>query len=75
MLALAAAAPLENYYAIKETHTVPPSFTCIGDAPKDHRMHLSVGLKQSRFDELERHLFEGNARIKPPDVELYSPST
>jgi len=30
----------------------------IGAAPKDHIINLRIALKQSRFDELERHLYE-----------------
>ena len=59
VLALAAAAPVEHYYAVKETHIVPASFTRIGSPARNHRIRLSIGLKQSRFQEVESHLLEG----------------
>ena len=46
-------------YAVKETHNVPLTWTRVGSAPKHHRLELHIGLRQSRFDELERHLYEG----------------
>lgn len=58
---LASAAPLSDAdckYAVKETHPVPGSFARVGDAPQDHLIRLSVGLKQSNFEQLERELFE-----------------
>lgn len=67
VLGLAAAAPLDNYYAVKETHFVPPSFTRIGDAPQNHRIRLALGLKQSRYEELERQLWE----VSDPDHPRY----
>ena len=46
-------------YAVKETHRAPSKWTSVGDAPGDHVLDLQIGLRQSRFDELERHLYEG----------------
>jgi tripeptidyl-peptidase-1 len=46
-------------YAVKDTHNVPRKWSRIGPAPSDHVIHLQIGLKQSQFDELERHLYEG----------------
>ena len=66
VLGLSAAAPVDSVYAVKETFVVPPSFERIGDAPENHRIRLSVGLKQSQFDELERHLHEGRVREHVP---------
>jgi tripeptidyl-peptidase-1 len=31
----------------------------VSRAPGDHMLHMQIGLKQERFDELERHLYEG----------------
>jgi tripeptidyl-peptidase-1 len=70
-LSLAAAAqaafgsPLgaRSAYSVKETHNVPTKWTTLGRAPADHKLHLKIGLKQGRFAELERHLYEG--RTKP----------
>lgn len=46
-------------YAVKETHYVPGGWTRVSEAPGDHRIELSISVKQSQFDELERHLNEG----------------
>jgi tripeptidyl-peptidase-1 len=46
-------------YAIKETHFVPQKWRQVGGASEDFVIHLNIGLKQSNFDELERHLYEG----------------
>lgn len=46
-------------YVVKEVHYPPNKWTRIGPAPADHIVNLQIGLKQSQFDELERHLHEG----------------
>lgn len=46
-------------YAVKDSHSVPRKWSKIGSAPSDHVIHLQIGLKQSQFDELEKHLYEG----------------
>ena len=46
-------------YAVKESHPVPAKWSRVGPAPADHVINLSIGLKSSQFDELERHLYEG----------------
>jgi tripeptidyl-peptidase-1 len=46
-------------YSVKETHDVPQKWTALGRASADHKLHMKIGLKQERFDELERHLYEG----------------
>ena len=48
-------------YEVKETHNVPSKWSRVGPAPGDHLINLSIGLKQSQFDELERHLYEGTS--------------
>ncbi|MCJ1390580.1 hypothetical protein MMC18_003440 [Xylographa bjoerkii] len=45
-------------YAVKESHNVPSKWSRVGPAPADHLISLSIGLKSSQFDELERHLYE-----------------
>lgn len=50
--------PITSRYAVKETHAVPREWTRIDDAPRRHTIHLQIGIKQSRFGELEKHLFE-----------------
>lgn len=46
-------------YTIKETHFPPQKWSKVGKAADDITIHLNIGLKQSSFDELERHLYEG----------------
>lgn len=46
-------------YAVKDTHNVPSKWYEVGPAPAHALLHLHIGLKQSQFDELERHLYEG----------------
>lgn len=55
------ASPLQtrSEYCVKEHHNVPPKWRRIGDAPSRHVINLQIGLKQSRFDELEKHLYLG----------------
>lgn len=50
-------------YAVKERHHVPRKWTRVGPAPAWHTIQIQIGLKQSRFDELERHLYEGTYMI------------
>ncbi|QDS78055.1 hypothetical protein FKW77_003343 [Venturia effusa] len=45
-------------YAVKERHVVPEQWTRLGRAPADTVLELRIALKQSQFDELERHLIE-----------------
>ncbi len=52
-------------YAVKDTHFAPARWTNVGAPAADHMIKLTVGLKQSKFDELERHLNEG----KYPETE------
>jgi hypothetical protein len=52
-------------YAVKETHSVPRTWTPVSRAPGDHMLHMQIGLKQDRFDELERHLYEGEYTSAP----------
>lgn len=47
-------------YAVKERHYVPRSWTRVGPAPSQHQIQLHIGVKQGNFNELERHLYEGN---------------
>jgi hypothetical protein len=44
---------------VKDYHRAPRGWTNAGPAPAEHLIHLTIGLSQSRFDELERHLYEG----------------
>lgn len=46
-------------YAIKDSHRVPDRWSRVGPAPAEHWINLNIGLKQDRFGELERQLYEG----------------
>ena len=54
-------------YAVKETHFVPRGWSRIAKPSQDHELELQIGLKQSRFSELERHLYE----VSDPSHERY----
>lgn len=45
-------------FAVKDSHHVPRKWTQVGYPDADHLIALRIGLKQSSFDELERHLCE-----------------
>lgn len=42
-------------YAVKETYYVPQKWSDVGKAADDFMIHLNIGLKQSNFDEPDRH--------------------
>ncbi len=46
-------------YAVRETHRAPRKWTKLGRAPAEKMLNLQIGVKQSQFEELERHLYEG----------------
>jgi hypothetical protein len=48
-------------YSVKETHNVPRGWKNLGRAAGDHKLHLQIGLKQEKFAELGRHLYEGRS--------------
>ncbi|KAL8849729.1 MAG: hypothetical protein Q9221_005339 [Calogaya cf. arnoldii] len=62
---LASCSPVRSRssYAVKDSHLVPRQWTRVGQAPADHVVKLQIASKQSRFDELERHLYE----VSDPD--------
>lgn len=45
-------------FRLKESIVPPRGWQKVSAAPADHIIHLRIGLPQSRFDELERHLYE-----------------
>jgi tripeptidyl-peptidase-1 len=59
-------------YQVKESHFVPRSWSRIGSAPADHTINLRIGLTQSRFDELEKSLYEG--KITETDCAILVPN-
>ena len=46
-------------YVVKGEHPVPRRWQRLDRAPATHPIELRIGLKSSQFDELERHLYEG----------------
>jgi len=54
-------------YAVKETHNVPRKWTKAGRAAPGKMLNLQIGVKQSNFGELERHLYE----VSDPSHERY----
>jgi tripeptidyl-peptidase-1 len=57
----ALAGPIEarSPYVVKETHFVPKEWTRLERAHGGKTIQLQIGLKQGKFDELDRHLHEG----------------
>lgn len=49
---------IRSDYAVKEHHPVPFNWVESGPAPRDHTIHLQIGLKQSNEDLVEKHLLE-----------------
>jgi tripeptidyl-peptidase-1 len=48
-------------YAVKGAHPVPRQWIQRDRAPQGQMLSLQIGVKQSQFGELERHLYEGIA--------------
>ena len=46
-------------YMLKETHNPPREWTRLERANGKNIIQLQIGLKQGNFEELERHLYEG----------------
>jgi hypothetical protein len=46
-------------YAVKETHYAPREWTKLGRSNGDRLVQLQIGLKQGKFDDLVKHLNEG----------------
>jgi tripeptidyl-peptidase I len=55
-----------------KTNCVPQKWRQVGKAAGGHVLHLNIGLKQSNFNELERHLYDG---LIVSLSEVLSPST
>jgi len=45
-------------YLLKESHEIPMAWSRVGPAHPGISIILQIGLKQSRFDELEKQLYE-----------------
>ena len=63
-LAIAGPVTRSSDLAVKDYHPAPRAWSNLGPAPSDHLIHLTIGLSQSRFRELERHLNEGTGNSK-----------
>lgn len=62
-LPVTSASPLHTRspYVVKDNHPVPSGWEIIARAPIEEYIHLQIALKHGRFDELEKHLYEGMA--------------
>jgi len=58
-------AELLSGYVVKETHHVPRGWTNLGPAPGHAKLAIRIGLKQAKWDELERHLYEVSDPFHP----------
>ncbi|KAF2718833.1 tripeptidyl peptidase-like protein [Polychaeton citri CBS 116435] len=68
--ALAAATPIvprDYEYAVKESHPIPKRWVKVAKAPADHVLRVDIGLRQDRFEQLERELYE----VSDPDHQRY----
>lgn len=54
-------------HSIKGAHPVPRQWKRVARAPRDQMLSVQIGVKQSQFAELERHLYE----VSDPDHERY----
>ncbi|KAL6703083.1 hypothetical protein ACN47E_010220 [Coniothyrium glycines] len=54
-------------YVVKETHFVPKEWSKLERAHGSKTIQLQIGLKQGRFDELDRHLYQ----VSDPDHPRY----
>jgi len=61
-------------YEVKDSHNVPSKWSNIGYAPPNTVINLHIGLRQSKFDELERHLYEGKRQILLVPTNTFEPS-
>lgn len=60
LAASAASLTPRSPYLVKEIHNVTNRWKQVGAPASDQHIHLQIGLTQSRFDELEKHLYEGD---------------
>ncbi|KAI5860527.1 tripeptidyl-peptidase 1 precursor [Durotheca rogersii] len=66
-VAVANPVPSRSAYRVKDEHHVPRDWRRLRRAPADHVIDLQIGVKQSNFGELERHLYE----VSDPDHPRY----
>lgn len=60
-LPVTTASPLRTRspYVVKDNHPLPGGWEITQRAPSEDLIQLHIGLKHGRFDELERHLYQG----------------
>jgi tripeptidyl-peptidase I len=46
-------------FKVKERHLLPRNWRPVARAPRAQTVNLKIGVKQGRFEELERQLYEG----------------
>jgi tripeptidyl-peptidase-1 len=63
--ALASPIQARSPYVVKETHFVPKEWTKLERAHGGKTIQLQIGLKQGKFEELDRHLHEGTSAQFP----------
>ncbi|OCK77206.1 subtilisin-like protein [Lepidopterella palustris CBS 459.81] len=66
-LVLTSAVKSRSSYAVKDINLPPVKWSRLGPAPIDHSINLRIGLKQSKVEELERHLYE----VSDPEHDRY----
>jgi len=59
---------IRSPYAVKDSHPIPLGWEKVRRAPAQDRIHLQIGLNHGRFDELEKHLYQG---ISPLSLKKY----
>lgn len=64
--ALATPIRARSPYVVKETHFVPKEWQKQDRAHGGNTISLQIGLKQGRFEELDRHLYEGKYTRSQP---------
>lgn len=56
--ALASPLVAKEVYTIKDNQNIPPGWQKAGRAPESHILNSKIGLKQARFGELHKLLYE-----------------
>jgi hypothetical protein len=64
ILAFCDALAIRSPYVVKETHFVPKEWQKQDRAHGGETISLQIGLKQGKFEELDRHLHEGKHYAK-----------
>ena len=57
----------EDFQTKHQWQEVPKGWMFHNDAPADHMLEMRIALKQDKFDELVKHLYE----VSDPDHERY----